>query len=72
MRSLFALLLLLPLLMPCVGCGGGRPDPRDRPDFVDDTDPSMAAETLNAETGPGAAKGEPGAPKDEDEPGGTP
>ena len=70
MRSLFALLLLLPLLMPCLSCGGGRPDPRDRPDFVDDTDPDMAVETVDTEAGMGAPKDEPAAPKDE--PGGTP
>ena len=48
MRSVFALLLCF-LLVACVGCGG-KPDPRDRPDFVDDTDPSMATELL---PGPG-------------------
>jgi hypothetical protein len=45
MRILFALLLCF-LLVPHAGCGGGRPDPRDHPDFVDDTDPSVAGEMV--------------------------
>jgi len=45
MRSLLMLMLLTVCLMPCVGCGG-KPDPRDRPDFVDTTDPDVAADML--------------------------
>jgi hypothetical protein len=49
MRRVFALLLLLPCLLPVFGCGGGKPDPRSRPDFVDTTDPSAAADMLDAD-----------------------
>jgi hypothetical protein len=60
MRSVFALVLSLPLLLlPCAGCGGGRPDPRDRPDFVDDTDPDVTADMLDEPGGPGAPKKQP-------------
>jgi hypothetical protein len=42
MRGVFALLFCL-VLVPYVGCGGGRPDPRERPDFVDTAaDPKAA------------------------------
>lgn len=40
MRRIFAWLMLLPLMFLLIGCGGGTPDPRDRPDFVDTSDPS--------------------------------
>ena len=55
MRTFFALLVSLVLLVPYAGCSN-RPDPRDREDFVDDTDPNMATEALPAPSG------EPGAP----------
>ncbi len=55
MRSLLMLVLLTFCLMPCVGCGG-KPDPRDRPDFVDTTKPDVAADMLEA---PGAAPKKP-------------
>ena len=63
MRTVFALLLCL-FLVPYVGCGG-RPDPRDNPDFVDDTDPNMATEALPAPSGdPGAPQQPAGAPSE--------
>ncbi len=49
MRQLALLLVLLPCLMAVPGCGGGKPDPRSRPDFVDTTDPSAAADMLDAD-----------------------
>ena len=51
MRSLFALLLFLPLLMPCVGCGPSRPNAIENPP-VDETDPDVAGGALDADTGP--------------------
>jgi hypothetical protein len=61
MRTLYALLTLLPLLMLFQGCGGGKPDPRDREGFVDTTDP----DAIMIEMGPpprpgGGAAGGPG------------
>jgi hypothetical protein len=61
-RILMLLFTLSALLIPCVGCGGGRPDPRDRPDFVDDTDPDVTAEMLEP-TGPQGAEEKPAAEK---------
>jgi hypothetical protein len=40
MRVVLALMLSLLVFLPYAGCGGGRPDPRDREDFVDTADPS--------------------------------
>ena len=40
MRRIFAWLLLLPLMFPLMGCGSSTPDPREREDFVDTSDPS--------------------------------
>jgi len=62
MRYLFFCLLIVSLIVPCVGCGGGRPDPRDNPDFNDDPDPAAATTgMLGEDTGPGAAETGPGA-----------
>ena len=46
MRRFIALLFLLSTLVIWSGCGG-KPDPRDDPDFVDDTDPSVTGTMLN-------------------------
>jgi hypothetical protein len=56
MRRIFMLLLTFSaLLMPCVGCES-KPDPRDRPDFVDTSDPSkvggMLPPTTEGQKGP--------------------
>lgn len=57
MRYLFLGILLLSLVaIPTAGCGGGKPDPRDNPDFVDDPNPDLATQGLDADTGPNAAK----------------
>ena len=63
MRSLATLLLAASLLLvPCLGCGGGRPDPREREDFVDTTDPNVALEAMeDTEPGAGGASGAPAA-----------
>lgn len=45
MRKLFMFAILSMLLVPFVGCGG-QPDPREREDFVDTTDPDAAADML--------------------------
>ena len=58
MRSVFVLLMLLLSLvvLPCLGCGKGKPDPRDRPDFVDTSSDPMAvgglSEDPNAKSAP--------------------
>jgi hypothetical protein len=44
------------LLVPCLGCGGGRPDPRDREDFVDTTDPDAVLQEMQDTEGGGAQK----------------
>jgi hypothetical protein len=56
MRRFLAIVLLLPLVMPCVGCGESRPDPREHPDFVDDTDPSLTPDPSADVGGPGGGK----------------
>ena len=48
MRKFLALLVLLPLCLPILGCGGG-PDPQSDPDFVDTSDPDVAADMLDAD-----------------------
>ena len=48
MRRLFVFLVLVPCFLPVFGCGG-KPDPRSRPDFVDTTDPDVAADMLDAD-----------------------
>lgn len=60
MRRVFMLLVTLSaLLWPCFGCES-RPDPRDREDFVDTSDPSSVGGMLEKDTGPEAeAKEEP-------------
>jgi hypothetical protein len=59
MRRVFMLLLTLSaLLIPCFGCES-KPDPREREDFVDTTDPSAVGGMLD-DTRPGAEQG-PGA-----------
>jgi hypothetical protein len=65
MRSLATLLLAASLLVvPCLGCGGDRPDPREREDFIDTTDPDAALQEME-EPGPGGGEpaGAPGAPE---------
>jgi hypothetical protein len=48
-KILVLLLVLAPACLAVVGCGS-KPDPRDRPDFVDtSTNPSAAADALNAD-----------------------
>lgn len=39
MKTLIQSMLILSLLISC-GCGTGKPDPRDHPNFVDTTDPT--------------------------------
>jgi hypothetical protein len=59
-RALTLLVAMSALLMPCFGCES-KPDPREREDFVDTTDPS-ALPALEPTTGaPGEAG--PAAPK---------
>jgi hypothetical protein len=42
MRSIFVLVISLSLvILPCLGCGKSKPDPRDAPNFKDTSDPSM-------------------------------
>jgi hypothetical protein len=56
MSKLVALLLLLLLMLPLAGCGSSKPDPRDRPDFVDTSDPSSIGGMAPRDTGgPGRA-----------------
>lgn len=63
MRSVFVLVISLSLVvLPCLGCGGGKPDPRDDPDFVDTTDPMMIgdlAEDPNVDSAPAKADSAP-------------
>jgi hypothetical protein len=61
MRCVFSLLLLLPLLLPCLGCGSGKPDPREREGFVDTTDPDAIMIEMGGPAGRGNTR-----------PGGTP
>lgn len=46
MRKLLVVMLLVSWCLPCIGCGG-KPDPRDRPDFVDTTDPDTVGGMLD-------------------------
>jgi hypothetical protein len=62
MRYGLSLLLLLPLLMPCLGCGGGKPDPRDREGFVDTTDPDAIMIEMGGPAGPGKTRPGPAPP----------
>ena len=43
---MLALLLMLGTLSFLTGCGSGKPDPRDRPNFVDTTDPRMVGSAI--------------------------
>jgi hypothetical protein len=53
MRKLFVLLLILSMsIVPCVGCGGSKPDPRDHPDFEENADPDLQTGALDGDTGP--------------------
>ena len=56
MRFIFALLLLCsPMVL--AGCAGdSKPDPRERENFVDTSDPTMIAEPAAADGGSGEAK----------------
>jgi hypothetical protein len=59
MRIIIVLVLLC-FPMSFAGCGKSKPDPRDRPDFVDTSDPSaIPAPTPATEGGapPGPARG---------------
>lgn len=48
-RLLVLLLVVVPMWLPTVGCAK-KPDPRERPGFVDtSTNPSAAADALNAD-----------------------
>ncbi len=56
MRYFFLLVVAVALMIPCAGCGG-KPDPRDNPDFIEDPNPDAALEGMGGEdTGPDAAK----------------
>jgi hypothetical protein len=44
----FATLLAACLFLIAVGCGGGKTDPRSRPDFVDTSDPSNVIKTMKS------------------------
>ncbi len=56
MRNVIKCFLLCALFFPCfIGCGSSRPDPRDQPDFVDDTDPDVTIESMD-DTAPDASK----------------
>ena len=55
MRIILALLLLcFPLSL--AGCTKSKPDPRDREDFVDTSDPSLVDMPADASEGGGAPK----------------
>ena len=43
MRMLIVLMIASPFMAFASGCGNGKPDPRDRPDFVDTSDPSKTS-----------------------------
>jgi hypothetical protein len=44
MRPLFAVLTLCFTVLSVIGCGGeSKPDPRDRPDFIDTSDPGATS-----------------------------
>ena len=52
---IFLALLFLCFPISLVGCGDGKPDPQDREDFVDNTDPSVGAMPAPADGGTGEA-----------------
>lgn len=43
MRMLVFAFVCLPFLYATSGCGPSKPDPRDRPDFVDTSDPGSVS-----------------------------
>lgn len=43
MRSFVALLALASVSLSLSGCGESKPDPRDRPDFIDTSDPGSTS-----------------------------
>lgn len=52
MRRLFVLFLALSLsIAPCIGCGDSKPDPRDNPDFEEDSNPDIQAGALGEDPG---------------------
>jgi hypothetical protein len=54
----FAILSVLLLGAACLtGCGEKKPDPRERPDFVDTTDPSKVSLPKPGAPGPGGPPG---------------
>lgn len=56
-RLLVLLLISMPMCLALAGCSS-KPNPQDRPDFVDtSTNPSAAADALNADRPPGAPGG---------------
>ncbi len=48
MRYFFLLVVAVALIIPCAGCGG-KPDPRDNPDFNDDPNPDAVMEEMGGE-----------------------
>ena len=56
MRFVVASMLVVSLLLlPVAGCGG-RPDPREREDFIDTTDPSSVVDQMDAPAPGGPAE----------------
>ena len=47
MRLIACMLVMMGLGLPCIGCGESKPDPREREDFVDTTDPSAVMQTMD-------------------------
>ncbi len=45
-RFLVLLVVLVPCVIPALGCQKSRPDPREQPGFVDDTNPDLTVQSM--------------------------